>query len=209
MIVEFGDRDFPIWLISDMEVSNMNAEIKGAFDYRLPMRHIIFTSVLNKIQEYVFRAGKLRIDTSTLYYYNSLPKNISKPNINDVIWSKELLSELDALKQLIETHKPKIIFVFGTFSYEGLRRIKNISPQRSYGSWTPKDLGNAFRQSTNDFNINQTNVIPLLDRSITGWRFLESHKEFTTMEHGDYYDFTGKIIAEIIFEHKEALDIWI
>lgn len=209
MIVEFGNRDFPIWLISDMEVSNMNVDIKGAFDYRLPMRHIIFTSVLNKIQDYVFRAGKLRIDTSTLYYYNSLPKNISKPNINDVIWSAELLSELEVLKQLIETHQPKVIFTFGTYSFESLRRINHIASHRSYGSWTTKDLGDAFRQSTSCFNINHTNVIPLLDRSITGWRFLESHNEFTAMVNGDYYDFTGKVIAEILFEHKEALDIWI
>ncbi|MDZ7775264.1 MAG: hypothetical protein U5L09_06445 [Bacteroidales bacterium] len=112
---EFGEKAYPVWLLSEIELSFWEQKLNGPFDYRLPMRHVICTSVFNKIQETVYRLDKRRVDTERFYIRNTLPANLDKPNINDVIWEENILKELDRLKKDIESLPAK--------SYLSFRRI--------------------------------------------------------------------------------------
>lgn len=206
---EFGNKTFPIWLLSEIELSFWEQKLDGPFDYRLPMRHVICTSVFNKIQETVYRTGKMRVETERFYIRNTLPPHLDKPNINDVIWEEKILKELDKLKKDIATYQPRIILAFGAFTYESLRRIHHQQPHRSYGSWTPQDMGDAFRENIQNFDINKPNFFPFLDRTISGWKFLDSHDDFVKQQGGDYFSYVGEQLGKKMIEHQEELKIWI
>lgn len=79
----------------------------------------------------------------------------------------------------------------------------------SFVSWTPGELGKAFANQVDNFDINKVNYFPLLDRSISGWKFLESHDEFVGNANADYFGFVGQEIGKILIQHKEELDIWL
>ena len=206
---EFGSKSFPVWLLSEMEVSLWDQKLEGPFDYRLPMRHVIATSVFNKIQETVFRLDKRRVDTDKFYIRSILPSQLNKPNINDVVWENAIKAELESIKKDIDKHHPKIILTYGAFAYESLRRIKNMSSDRSYGSWTPAEMGDAFREHVKNFEIKNANFFPFLDRSISGWRFLESHDEFVGSENADYYSYVGQEIGKLLIKHKDEIKVWV
>ncbi len=206
---EFGNKTFPVWMISEIEFSFWEQKLNGPFDYRLPMRHVICTSVFNKIQETVFRLGKKRVQTENFYIRNILPQDLEKPNINDVMWDRKITSEMKKLQTDIENYKPAVILAFGAFTFESLRRIEEAHPERSYGSWTPADMGEAFRERIENFSIQKTNIFPMLDRSISGWKFLESHKDFVNHENGDYFSYTGQKLGEKFIEYQDQLKIWL
>lgn len=205
---EFGNKTFPVWMISEIEFSFWEQKLNGPFDYRLPMRHVICTSVFNKIQETVFQHSKKRVQTDKFYIRNILPQDLDKPNINDVIWDDKITSEMSKLKSDIENYKPAVILAFGAFTFESLRRIEEVYPERSYGSWTPEDMGHEFRGRIENFNIQKTNIFPMLDRSISGWKFLESHKDYVKHENGDYFTYTGQKLDEKLSEYQDQLKIW-
>lgn len=206
---EFGNKSFPVWMLSEMEISIWEQKLQGPFDYRLPMRHVICTSVFNKVQETVFQLDKARVDTNSFYIKNTLPTSLSKPNINDVIWDNAVLHELESIKKCIKQYKPKIVFCFGAFTFESMRRMDGQTEERSYGSWTPEELGKAFSEQVENFSLDKINYFPLLDRSISGWKFLESHDEFVGQNNADYFEYVGQQIGEILAKHKNKLDIWL
>lgn len=206
---EFGNKSFPVWMLSEMEISIWEQKLEGPFDYRLPMRHVICTSVFNKVQEKVYQLDRARVNTENFYIRNTLPTSLNKPNINDVIWDTAVLHELDSIKNCIQSYRPKIVFCFGAFTYESMRRIDEQQEERSYGSWTPGELGKAFAEQVNAFDINKVNYFPLLDRSISGWKFLESHDEFVGQANADYFGYVGQEIGKILIHHKQELGIWL
>jgi len=208
MEFEFGNKEFPIWIMSDIEPSYLEDELEGPFDYRHPARHIILTSVLNVIQHHLYQSNHSRIDENALYYRTTIPQKSDKPNINDVIWPESQLKEIEDIKEDLTNYKPKVILSFGAFTYEILRRTNNYNTDRSYGSWSPSELGGEFKTSLNDFDINTVNVFPLMDRSIVGWKFLQSHEHFVGKKNADYFHYAGKEIAQILIKYYSDLNIW-
>ncbi|MDZ7775265.1 MAG: hypothetical protein U5L09_06450 [Bacteroidales bacterium] len=87
--------------------------------------------------------------------------------------------------------------------------MHNQSPSRSFGSWTPAELGDAFRKNLDIFDINKSNFFPFLDRTISGWKFLESHDDFEGKPGGDYFCYVGAHLGRKFIEHKDELKIWI
>lgn len=209
MDIEFGDKQFPIWIMSDLEPSYMEDLLDGPYDYRHPVRHIICTSVFNIIQRELFKSIGRRMDEERFFYRNTIPQHAEKPKINDVIWSDAIIDEIKAIKKDIDTHKPFIVFTFGAYTFEVLRRVHERETAHSYGSWTPAEIGGAFKTHINDFDISQTNIIPLLDRSIMGWKFLESHEQFVGKKNADYFHFAGQKIAQLLVTYKDDMDIWL
>ena len=209
MNFEGGNRHFPLWVLSDLEPSYLEENLKGPFDYRHPSRHIVCTSVFNAIQLHVYKSIKKRVDEDSFSYYTTFPKKVEKPKINDVIWEKGIHDEISELKKDMDTYGPTIILAFGAFTYELLRRTQENSAARSYGSWTPAELGGEFKTCVNDFDINAVNILPLMDRSILGWKFLESHEQFVGKKNADYFQYAGREIARLLVTYQDELDIWI
>jgi hypothetical protein len=83
-----------------------------------------------------------------------------------------------------------------------------IEPKK-YGSWGAKDLGFEFIRQINQFDPTLTNNLPLLHRSISGGKYIQSHDYFTGKGGDNYFSFVGNQLAEKLLKHKEQLPIWI
>ncbi len=205
---EVGDKNFPIWLLGDSNPRNWQADLDSPLDPRHPARHNIWTSVLDVIQDRVFRKQHARIDTSTLYIRNAIEHPSDKPERSSKIWHKKIEAEVGIFRQLINEYKPLFVISFGAFSFEFARRALDITPVHHYGYWTTKNLGDAFRQSLNQFQM-KTTLIPLLHTSIARGRFVQSHKYFCNDEKGNYFTYTGTLLAQKMLENANQLSIWI
>lgn len=207
---DIGDKNFPIWLIGDSNPKNWQGVLSAPLDPRHPARHNIWTSVVDVIQEELFRIGKIRFETRTLYIRNAVEDPKDRPSVNIIQWPSKVEQEIVALQNdLVEFH-PKLVFSFGRFAFEFSRRAFEETPHRKSGFWNTESLGDEYRQRLNAFTPNTLNLIPLLHTSISRGRFISSHQQFC--RHGDdanYFDYIGIQIAHKIYEYERQLDIWI
>lgn len=208
MTRECGDTKFPIWLLGDSEPKNWQSQLNTPFDARHPIRHNIWTSVLEIIQGEIYRKLRGRIDTKDIYIRNAIGDPAIKPKDNQKEWNANVEYELNSLKSLINKHKPVIVFSFGSFAYEFGRRAIGDTPNRNFGYWDTYHLGDEFRTRINSFNIDNTNLFPLLHRSIAGGKFLQSHDYFCRSTGANYFDYVGKEVAGIVTKNKDNLKIW-
>jgi hypothetical protein len=207
---ECGTIQFPIWLLGDSEPNNWKDKLDDPFDARHPIRHNIWTSIIDVIQDEVYRSLRKRIDTKYIYIRNAIGDSSIKPDRNHKEWNQYVEDELNIIKSLISSSKPIIVFTFGSFSYEFGRRAIGSIPYNKYGYWDTYKLGDEFRTRINKFNIENTNLLPLLHRSIAGGKFLKSHENFCRNTGSkNYFDYVGKEISEIIIKNKDNLKIWI
>jgi hypothetical protein len=208
MLRECGDKNFPIWLLGDSEPENWSSVLNTPLDPRHPIRHNIWTSVLDVIQDKVYRDIRNRLDTSTLYIRNAVGDKNTKPGASEDNWSVTANNELEIYKNLINEHNPMIILSFGAFAFEFARRSLGEN-HRKYGYWDTKKLGDEFCSRVDKFDCNKTNIIPMLHRSIAGGKFMVSHEYFCKQQRANYFDFTGNKIAELIIKNKESLKVFI
>jgi hypothetical protein len=206
---ETGDLNFPIWLIGDSNPAHWESDLITPFDPRHPIIHNIWTSVLDVIQDKVYREAHLRIDTSNIYIRNAVDDPLKKPKSSDIRWSGSVEKEINNLGNLIKKFHPIILVSFGAFSYEFMCRSVGVQEPHKYGSWGAKELGIAFTHQIENFTPNKTNIISLLHRSISGGKYIESHNYFTGAKGVNYFNFVGKQLAENILKYKEQLPIWI
>ncbi len=205
---EIGRKTYEIWLLGDSNPKNWVNDLSYPFDARHPIRHNIITPIFYNIQEVLYLKNKLRMDTNKIYIRNAIENPELKPNLNIKNWGEEITREIFLYKNDIQKYRPKIIFSFGSFSFEFARRCLENTTIEKYGLWNTKELGKQFRARTSNFNINSVNIIPLLHRSISGGRFLQSHKLFCDNENANYFKETSDILSIILLEYKERLKIW-
>jgi len=203
-----GDSNFPIWLIADSEPQKWQSKLDLPLDPRHPARHNIWTPVLYYLQDYLYRNGKLRLDTENLYITNAVKNPECKPKGTDLQWSKELQNRIKKLRTNLSNAKPNILLSFGAFAFEILRRTHGEEPKK-YIHWGTRELGTEFRKRVNEYDSSQINIIPLLHVSIARGRFLESHKYFVGEEKGNYFKFVGIELAELFLERLATKPIWI
>ena len=79
-----GDKNFPIWLLGDSEPENWKDVLTSPFDSRHPIRHNIWTSILDKIQDNIFRTNFNRINVERIYIRNAVDDPIKKPKYNQI-----------------------------------------------------------------------------------------------------------------------------
>ena len=206
---EVGDCNFPLWLIGDSNPPQWQLSLKTPLDPRHPIRHNIWTSILDVIQDKVYRASKKRINTSSIFIRNAVDDSTKKPSQTSNQWSKSTEYEISALENLIKEYKPIMLFCFGAFSYEFVRRAMGAQEKRKYGYWGAKMLGDEFRIRIEEFNPKKTNIIPLLHRSISGGKFIESHEYFCGEKGVNYFEVVGDKIADRILQYSDQLQIWI
>lgn len=205
---ETGQKSYDIWLLGDSNPKNWADDLCFPFDTRHPIRHNIITPVFDHIQEILYLKNKLRMNTNKIYIRNAIENHELKPKPNIKDWTEEITKEILLYKKDIQNYRPKIIFSFGSFSFEFLRRCLEKSTLEKYGLWNTKELGKQFRTRTSNFDVNGINIIPLLHRSISGGRFLQSHKLFCDKENANYFKETGDILSKILLKYKERLVIW-
>lgn len=58
---ETGYKTFPIWLIGDSEPKKWKDKLNEPLDYRHPVRHNIWTSIIDIVQDLLYRHNNKRI----------------------------------------------------------------------------------------------------------------------------------------------------
>jgi hypothetical protein len=206
---DVGDRAFPIWLLGDSNPLQWQEKLNTPLDPRHPIRHNIWTSVLDVVQDCVFRSGRCRVDTESLYIRNAVDDPSKKPISSSVDWLSGTNQEIKVLHGLLARHQPPIVCCFGAFAFEFARRAQRREPIRSFGYWGALRLGEEFRTSAKHFDVTEVNLLPLLHRSIAGGKFIESHEYFCAETGANYFEYVGTGIAEILIQHKDRLSVWI
>lgn len=206
---ETGDRNSEIWLLGDSNPKNWQAILETPFDPRHPARHSVWTPVLEAIQDRVFRECRSRADTSSIYVRNAIEDPANKPSSRNIEWGIGVEKEVQEFQEIVREHSPKILLSFGAFSFEFARRALDQEPKRSYSYWGARGLGHEFRQRIGQFDLNATNLLPLLHVSIARGRFIQSHEYFCDQRGANYFEFVGNHIAQRLIEHRDKLRVWI
>ena len=209
MLKESGDKHFPIWLVGDSNTKNWADQLGTPLDPRHPAIHNIWTPILDVIQDKVYRDSHLRIDASKLYIRNAIECATDKPDRREKDWSEKNQNKIKELNVLLRKYQPAFLFSFGSFSYEFCRRAMGEIPHHPFQYWTTKRLGEGFREKIFNFQINQTNIIPLLHATIARRYFIISHNYYCGYENANYFNYVGNNIAEIMLAHQQELKIWI
>lgn len=204
---EIGDRSSAIWLLGDSEPANWKEKLDSPFDPRHPIRHNIWTSILDVIQEIVYQKVKGRLCTSSLYIRNAVKDSMSKPDGRAIKWSRLVCDEIVEFKSLLSDNQPRIVLCFGAFSFEFARRSLNETPEYGYRHWKTQKLGEEFRNRIGSFSNTRMNILPLLHRSIAGGRFIQSHDYFCGKSGANYFTFVGSEITNIILNKIEHFNI--
>ena len=205
---ETGCRHWPIWLIGDSPPKNWKKELSVPFDSRHPARHNVWTPIVDGIQERVYRDGRRRFDTSRLYVRNAIHDYRCKEAARRKDWSR-LSDETGELGRLLDKYEPSLVFTFGAFVFEFVRRSRGCDEERAYSYWSTKRLGKQFRHSLEHFDPDKVNVIPLLHASIARGKFLVSHKYFTCNKDRIYFDDLADKVSALLMNRMKERDIWV
>ena len=157
---EVGKHEFPIWLIGDSNPKNWSDKLLIPLDPRHPARHNIWTPIIDIVQDRVYREAKLRIETQNIYIRNAIENPDRKPPKNKSTWDNRLSHEINNLRQLIINHKPILVLTFGAFAFEFANRAHRAERPQRYSNWTTRSLGDMFRERTDGFVPQDTNIIP-------------------------------------------------
>jgi hypothetical protein len=206
---EDGKKEFPIWLLGDSEPANWQDILDTPFDPRHPARHNIWTSVLDVIQDKVYREKGIRLDSSKIFIRNAVKEPTDKPTNKDVVWNGQVLKELSHFQKLVTENRPTIIFSFGAFSYEFGRRSLGEKLEKPFKYWNSKKLGEEFRLKLQGFDPNSITLLPLLHRSVSSGKFIQGQEQFCNLDKANYFDIVGKHIATVLLENIQNLNIWI
>ncbi|MBN1936604.1 MAG: hypothetical protein JW934_18220, partial [Anaerolineae bacterium] len=103
---QVGDKNFAIWLLGDSNPKQWQDILQVPLDPRHPIRHNIWTSVLEIIQDKVFRECGSRVDTSSLYIRNAIENPDYKPSGSSLVWGTEVGQEIEAFGQQLREYRP-------------------------------------------------------------------------------------------------------
>ncbi|SDH69123.1 hypothetical protein [Desulfosporosinus hippei] len=190
---ESGMKNYPIWVV---------------INPKHPISHDNWTPVLDEIQDRVYRKMNTRIETSNIYFRNAVSESRLVPNTLNW-WGPEVAKEIEQFREIAYEYKPKMIFSLGAFAFEFLRRVYEIKPEKGPKAWSNANLGDEFERSIENFDINKTNLIPLLHRVGASGNFIDTNNYFSRKDGENYYRYVGAKLADKIIENKDRLDIWI
>lgn len=189
-----GEKAYPIWLLVNPKYT--------------AVRYDIWRPVLDEIQDKVYRELHTRIDTTNIYFRSAVSNSEIVPNTLNW-WGREVAKEIDLFREIVLEHKPKMLISFGAFPFEFVRRGFEIKPEKGPKAWGTSILRDEFERSMENFDINNTNRIPLLRRVVASDNQREDPNFVSRTERETYFHHVGTKIAEKIIENKDTLNIWI
>lgn len=202
-----GNPEFPIWLIGDSPPEAWVDKLDTPLDSRHPARHNIWTSVLDPLQDRLYRQRKLRLDTSRLYI-----RNVFNQPIGSLITQEQLSVSRKTLKATLDNYKPSIVLTFGILPFQISRLAYGETLSDSDIAKNTRLLGEQFRSRIQKFDDNKVNIIPLLHTSIARRHFLSAHRDFVG-NYGqappNYFDYVGTMIADLLLAKLSNKPIWI
>ena len=207
-----GDPMFCVWLIADSEPKNWQGLLLTPLDPRHPARHSIWTSVLDYMQEALYKQENRRFASDRLHITNAVREPDSRPIATAIDWSASLRERNRALGEKLSCFKPKVVLTFGAFAFEFVRRACGEGLSFPFGYWNTKRLGEEFKKRLALYGPQLINVLPLLHVSISRGRFLKSHSHFVGevgKEPANYFEFVGIELARLFLAKCKNLPIWV
>jgi hypothetical protein len=199
----YGNTSAPIWLIGDSAPSQWIDVLSYPLDKRHPAVHNIWTPVIYEIQKQIYAKKSIIItdDENTFFIKNAVRLDNQKPPREQREWddNKDLIEQLNGMRNDISTYEPKMVITFGAFAFEFIRRCymtDNLNLWRKYGHWGAKKMGEEFTRSI----TTKDKIIPLLHTSISRRYWLQSHQGFTQDKNENYYVFVAKELHERIID---------
>ena len=191
---ESGDRSYPIWLLV-----NPN---------NLDVCHDLWAPILDEIQDKIYRKFHTRIDPENIFIKNTVSDIGIVPKTSNS-WAAEVAKEIVMLRESVLEHQPKILITFGALTYEFVKRVLETRSEEGPKYWSTTNLGDEFERSMADFDINQTNriPIPLLRRVMKKGKSVEDRNYSSWEESEKYLRYVGAKIADRIIENKESIKI--
>lgn len=205
---EAGDPSFPIWLLGDSNPAQWENVLDTPLDPRHPARHSIWTPVLERIQDDVYRLCGARLDTSSLYVRNAVADASTKPGGARAEWGP-VTAEVVALRDLLDRYRPHLVLSFGAFSFEFTRRALGEELPRAFSYWGARRLGDEFRARSRGLEPGRIHLLPLLHVSIARGRFVQSHEYFCGEAGANYFEYVGNAIGDSLVRHRRELPVWI
>lgn len=199
-----GNPEFPIWLIGDSPPEKGADKLDTPLDPRHPARHSIWTSVVDPMQDKLYRQRKLRLDTSNLYIRNAM----SQPPVSRT--REQARRDQEALEELFDKFKPRIVLTFGVTAFNTTLLAYGETP--SVFADSAKLLGEQFRSRIEKFHDDKINIIPLLHTSIARRWFLSAHRDFVGAygrAHPNYFNYVGTRLADFLLAKYSDKSIWI
>jgi len=191
---ESGDKSYPIWLLVNPKYPTVC--------------HDIWVPILCEIQDKVYRKLHRRIDTENIFIKNAVSDIGIVPKTSNC-WATEVSKEIVILRESVLEHQPKIIITFGTITHEFVKRVLEVRSEAGPKYWSTTNLGDEFERSIANFDINQTNRIPLLRRVMKSGKSLEDRNYYSWEDNENYFRDVATKIADRIIENKDSLKIWI
>lgn len=187
---ESGDKSYPIWLL-------VNPNYFAMFQ-------VIWAPILDEIQDKVYRRLRTRIETKNIFIKSTV-SDIGIAAKSSKARAAEVTKELIMLKESVLEHQPKIIITFGAITHELVRRVFDIRPQEGPKYWNSTNLEDEFERSIANFNINQTNriPIPLLRQVMKIGKSIEDSNYASWEDSEIYFRYVGAKIADRIIENKD------
>jgi hypothetical protein len=209
MPVDVGRRDFPLWLIGDANPSPGKTTPLTPTDARHRVWHLMWTPVLNVIDDRVYLSTRSRVDSHGIHVRNALSDLALKPEPSQTHWSPVVEDALLGLRKLISAHRPTLLISFGAFAFEFVRRAIGERDLHPHGFWAAKRLGDQFRQRIANFEPGAANVIPLLHRRLSTSKYMESHEYFCGQVGVNYFEVVGEALADTMLRYRDQLPVWI
>lgn len=190
-----------IWLLADSFPGRWkNYAERTPLDPRHPIVHNIWTPVLNVIQDRAFIKG-MHVNGRKIFVSNAMEFRESWER------SEELRDGANRYGDCLREWRPALVLTFGSRAY-GFAQAARMSCGAPLHKKSAKQLGDAFRRAIKYFDPEETNIVPLLHRSISGGKWLEVGSGFTGREDGNYFQYVGEEIATILLEIPDRFAIW-
>jgi hypothetical protein len=205
---ESGIREFPIWLLGGSEEIKLATQSESEYDPGPSPILGMWNPVISRIQNIIFKRIKKRIDELQIHIRNAIKDTDHFPNPVNKIWTPYLYNLLGEFRNLIEKHKPIILITFGAFPFEFARRALNEEETYPWDYWSSKRLGDEFRTRLENFDMKETNAIPLLHEIAQNETFEIKREQFCGSQKANYLDYVAGMVAEKILEFNKRLKIW-
>lgn len=198
----------PIWLLADSLPRRYADALNGALDPRHPTRHSIWTPIWNEIQEVVYLPNKRRVDGNRLCIMNAVKTEVGYEPDWD-FGGERMQKRMASFEKDTALFEPRLILTFGRRAFCFALLSRGFKPQHRPSAWTCSSLGKAFRDAIASFDAGKTNVVPLLHASIARGKWDEAHRGFTGHPKGNYFEFSGRQIGDLLKKYGDLLDIWV
>lgn len=204
MLPAHGDPSSPIWLIGD-SAPEKTAGVRHPLDVRHPTRHTIWTSVLDSIQDALFRhadAGPRRLADSAVYTSNAVLTAACKTDAARTSVALRVLRERFAL------HAPTTVITFGRDAFQ-LAVVAMEGGAPADFRFEQMSLGK-MRRAFDARVGSDRRVVPLLHQ-IVALQFDRCHAAYASGDHDSYYHYCGAHLAQRLLRlHPSSRDaVWV